>query len=40
MLAADSDVKQIGNRIVQDLNQFVLGTEQADDMCLVVIGRV
>ncbi len=40
MLSADSDVKQIGNRIVQDLNQFVLGTEQADDMCLVVIGRV
>lgn len=40
MLAVDSDVKQIGNRIVHELNQFVLGTEQADDMCLVVIGRV
>ncbi len=40
MLAADSNVEEIGNRIVQDLNQFVLGTEQADDMCLVVIGRV
>jgi serine phosphatase RsbU (regulator of sigma subunit) len=40
MLAADSDVKQIGNQIVQDLNKFVVGTEQADDMCLVVIGRI
>jgi len=40
MLAADSDVKQIGNQVVNDLKQFVLGTEQADDMCLVVIGRV
>lgn len=40
MLAADGDVKQIGNQIVRDLNQFVTGTEQADDMCLVVIGRV
>ncbi len=40
MLAADSDVNKIGTRVVQDLQQFVLGTEQADDMCLVVIGRV
>ena len=40
MLAAGSDVKQIGNQVVQDLTQFVIGTEQADDMCLVVIGRV
>ena len=40
MLSAGSDVKQIGNQVVQDLTQFVFGTEQADDMCLVVIGRV
>ena len=40
MMAAGSDVKHIGNQVVQDLKQFVLGTEQADDMCLVVIGRV
>ena len=40
MLSAGSDVTQIGNQVVQELTQFVLGTEQADDMCLVVIGRV
>ena len=39
MLSAGNDVKLIGNQVIQDLKQFVLGTEQADDMCLVVIGR-
>ena len=39
MLSAGNDVKLIGNQVIQDLQQFVLGTEQADDMCLVVIGR-
>jgi sigma-B regulation protein RsbU (phosphoserine phosphatase) len=40
MLSAGNDVDQIGSQVVQDLKQFVLGTEQADDMCLVVIGRI
>ncbi len=40
MLSATSDVKQIGDQVVQDLKKFIHGTEQADDMCLVVIGRV
>lgn len=40
MLGAGNDVKLIGNQVVQDLKQFVHGTEQADDMCMVVIGRV
>ena len=39
MLSAGSDVKLVGSQVVQDLMQFVRGTEQADDMCLVVIGR-
>lgn len=32
-------VKQIGDQIITELKQFIEGTEQADDMCLVVIGR-
>jgi phosphoserine phosphatase RsbU/P len=40
LVAAGNDVQQIGDQIVRDVKSFVQGTEQADDMCLVVIGRV
>jgi phosphoserine phosphatase RsbU/P len=40
LLAKNSgSVKQIGSQIVTEVTQFVRGTEQADDMCMVVIGR-
>lgn len=40
MTLVGNDVQQIGSQIVDEVTAFVKGTEQADDMCLVVIGRV
>ncbi len=30
---------EAGEQIVADVRKFVIGTEQADDMCLVILGR-
>ncbi len=35
----NDDVERIGEKIVAEVKTFIQGTEQADDMCLVVIGR-
>lgn len=32
-------LQQAGEQIVADVRKFVAGTEQADDMCLVMVGR-
>ncbi len=40
MTSVGDDVQQIGAKVVEEVNNFVRGTEQADDMCLVVIGRI
>ena len=28
-----------GDQIIADVRRFIAGTQQADDMCLVIIGR-
>jgi phosphoserine phosphatase RsbU/P len=33
------DLNSIGEKIVADVQVFVKGTQQADDMCLVILGR-
>ncbi len=35
----DGDLKSIGENIICDVHQFIRGTQQADDMCLVIVGR-
>ncbi len=40
MTSVGNDVQQIGAKVVDEVTTFVRGTEQADDMCLVVIGRI
>lgn len=30
---------EVGDKIVSDVRQFIEGTQQADDMCLVIFGR-
>lgn len=37
--SGDGDLKAIGEGIICDVHQFIHGTQQADDMCLVIIGR-
>lgn len=32
-------LQEAGEQIVADVRTFVIGTEQADDMCLVIVGR-
>lgn len=32
-------LKDIGDHIIEDVKRFIEGTEQADDMCLVILGR-
>ncbi|MCC7335121.1 MAG: SpoIIE family protein phosphatase [Pirellulaceae bacterium] len=32
-------LQEAGEQIVADVRAFVIGTEQADDMCLVIVGR-
>ena len=32
-------LQDAGEQIVADVRKFVVGTEQADDMCLVIVGR-
>ncbi len=41
-LVAESsgDLQAAGESIVNEVQRFVVGTEQADDMCLVIVGRV
>lgn len=34
------DLKTIGERIIRDVEDFIQGTQQADDMCLVLVGRL
>lgn len=36
---SESDVTKIGEKITRSVMNYVAGTTQADDMCLVVIGR-
>ncbi|MEZ6133975.1 MAG: PP2C family protein-serine/threonine phosphatase [Pirellulaceae bacterium] len=33
------DLKSIGGRIMDDVHKFIVDTPQADDMCLVIVGR-
>lgn len=40
MLVDQGDVKSIGKKIAGDVDKFIQGTEQADDMCLVAIERL
>ncbi len=35
----EGTIKSIGERIICDVQEFINGTEQADDMCLVILGR-
>lgn len=33
-------LKAIGDKIVSNVKSFIKGTQQADDMCLVIVGRI
>ncbi|MFO1065741.1 MAG: PP2C family protein-serine/threonine phosphatase [Pirellulales bacterium] len=39
LATTSTDVQHIGNRIIEDVTKYIEGTTQADDMCLLVIGR-
>ena len=37
--AGKGDLNNVGDSIISDVKKFIEGTEQADDMCLVIFGR-
>lgn len=37
--ASGDNVQESGEKIIEDIQVFTKGTEQADDMCLVILGR-
>ncbi len=37
--AGEGDLKAIGECIINEVQQHIHGTQQADDMCLVILGR-
>lgn len=39
VMRSTGELRGVGENIVADVRQFIEGTEQADDMCLVIVGR-
>ena len=37
--ASAGDMQKLGKKIVADVQRFTEGTEQADDMCVVILSR-